>query len=342
MNLARLVSSGGLADFWSVLREVDPENIVREAFQPVRVVICGAAGTGKRTLAAALTAGATDAGEPVVDVFDMPDDVAIALPPADLYLYVSRHPPGPVERNHILQLTRRPARLVYALNHVSDLGPAKVAELREHTAVAVGLPTDRVVGVVATDRATIGASLGPALIAAVPGLALPLGRQLPELREPAGQHLIRESARVNAEFVVVSSLPSFLPVVGTIAAASTDLLVLTKNQVMLLFKLAILYRRPIDNRLQVLSEVTPVVGAAFLWRSAARFLVSFVPSPLAVAPRGAVAFVGTYVMGRAAQHYYRWGQRPSPELLDTFRREALSQIETVAPLLARLGRRLGF
>jgi hypothetical protein len=341
VNVNRVLPFGQVSDFWNVVREVDPETVVREAHQPVRLVICGAPGTGKRTLAATLSMGATGAADAVVDVYDMPEDVAVALPSADLYLYVARHAPGPAERAHVQQLSRRPGSIVYVINHFANLGPGEVAEQREQTAGHLGLAPGRVLSVVATDRASIASSLGPGLIDAVPQLALPFGRQLPELRDAAGRHLIRETARVNAEFALMSSLPSFVPGLGTFAAAGADLVVLTKNQVMLLLKLAVLYQRPIDHRLQVLSEVAPVVGAAFLWRSAARFLISFVPSPLAIAPRGGVAFVGTYVVGRAAQYYYRWGQRPSPELLESFRREAFAQIETVAPLLARLGRRFG-
>jgi hypothetical protein len=339
LNLGKVLTIGRLSDFWNVLREVDPEAVVREAYQPIRIVICGSPGVGKRTLAAAIGSAETVAGTSVLDVYDMPDDVAVALPPADLYLYVTGIRTGIVQRSHVQQLLRRPGTVVYVVNEYSRPGVAVPDDVREETAMMVGLPTTRVVQVVATDRQAAIADLGPGVIDAVPHLALPLGRQVPAFRDAAAAHLIAETSRVNAEFAVVSALPAIVPVVGTLASAGTDIVVLTQNQVMMLLKLAVLHRRPIDNRLQVLSEILPVVGAAFFWRSAARALIAMLPGPLAVAPRGAIAYVGTYVVGRAAEYYYRWGKRPSPALLDAFQREALLHLESAAPLLARISKR---
>jgi hypothetical protein len=158
-------------------------------------------------------------------------------------------------------------------------------------------------------------------------------------RTGATQELVKETSRVNAEFAAVSSFPGLIPIVGGLAASGADLLVLTKNQAMLLVKLATVHGRPTDNRLQLLSEIVPVVGAAFLWRWAARTLVSLLPSPLSVAPRVAVAYVGTYVVGRTAAYYYEQGHRPSPELLDSFAREASGQVALLAPIWSDVRRR---
>jgi uncharacterized protein (DUF697 family) len=188
----------------------------------------------------------------------------------------------------------------------------------------------------------VAEDLAPTILRLAPHLALPLGRRLPVFRAPAADHLVRETSRVNAEFALVSGLPSLVPVVGTLTVASADMIVLTKNQVMLLLKLAVLNRRSIDNRLQVLSEILPIVGAGFFWRSAARTLITFLPGPLGVLPRGAVAYVGTFVAGKAAEHYYQWGRRPSPDVLDRFQRDAVAQLENVAPFLVEIGKRIGF
>lgn len=337
----QLITAGRLGDFWSVLREVDPDSVVREALQPIRIVICGSPGTGKRTLAADLSVGAEEVAGNVVDVYDMPDDVSLALPSADLYLYVSDRAPDALQRSHVHQLEHRPGTLIYVINDFVEREPDRIEALRDDVASSLGLPLARVLWTDALDRRQVAESLAPALVHAVPQLALPLGRRLPILRGPAADHLVREASRVNAEFALVSSLPALLPVVGTLSAASADMIVLTKNQIMLLLKLAVLNRRPIDNRLQVLSEVLPVVGAGFFWRSAARTLVSFLPGPLGIAPRAAIAYVGTFVAGKVGEYYYQWGKRPSPEVLDRFRREALGQLETVAPLLAEIGKRFG-
>lgn len=340
--IARFMTAGRLGDFWNVLREVDPETVIREALQPVRIVVCGSPGTGKRTLASDLLAGSEGQAENVVDVYDMPDDVALALPAADLYLYVADRAPDATQRSHVQQLQRRSGILIYVVNDFVEREPDKVEALRESAAATLGLPRSRVLWSDALDRRKVAETLVPALVRAAPDLALPLGRRLPVFRPAASDYLVRETARVNAEFALLSSLPALVPVVGGLTAAGADMIILTKNQVMLMLKLAVLNRRSIDNRLQVLSEVLPVVGAGFFWRSAARTLITFLPGPLGIAPRGAVAYVGTFVAGKAGEYYYQWGRRPSPELLDRFRREAVGQLETVAPLLAGIGKRIGF
>jgi len=339
VNLGSLVSAGRLTDFWNVLREVDPEGVVREAYQPIRVVVCGSPGAGKRTLAAVLGARDDAPSDAILDVFDMPDDISVALPAADVYLYVASQRSTVAQRGHVQQLLRRPGTVVFVMNVVASSSQSPPDDDREAVAALIGLPTTRVARVVATDPNSVARELGPSLIQAVPHLALPLGRRLPVLRDSAATHLIAETARVNAEFAVVSALPAFVPVFGTLASAGADMIVLTKNQIMLLLKLAVLHRRPINNRLQVLAEIAPVVGAAFLWRTAARALITMLPGPFAVAPRGAVAFVGTYVVGKAGDYYYRWGQRPSPIVLEGFQHDALAQLESLAPVLARIGKR---
>ncbi len=345
MNVRNLLTSGRISEFWSVVREIDPQTVIREAEQPVRLIICGSPGVGKRTLAAALAGSDLSGPQPTniaIDVCDMPSDVPLALPSADLYLYVTsaNHAFGSLERSHLGQLLRRPGRVLCVLNCDYSIEREQRQSIQQAAGDVFGLAPDRLLCVSAVDERSVQQDLLPCLLREVPHLALPLGRRLAPLREPAADFLIADTARVNAEFAVVSSLPALVPVVGTFTSVGTDMVVLTKNQIMLLLKLALIYRRPVDNRLQVLTEVAPIVGAAFFWRAAARSLVSLIPGPFALAPRAAVAFVGTYVTGKAGQYYYRWGLRPSTEILDSFRDEAIRQISGASLLLGQLSRYL--
>ena len=335
-GLRELVSFNRLGDFWGILREVDPGAVERDARRTVRLVICGPAGVGKRRLAAQLTAGEYVGS--LVDVYDMPDDVASALPDADAYLYVT----SPVirssirGRDNLRQVLNRGAPVLVAL---TDSAGPDLFELKQYLETVTGLDSRRIVTLAGDSPDQIIEELVPALLAAAPLIALPLGRQLPALRAASADRLVRETSRVNAEFAALSSLPSFIPIVGGLATVGADMIVLTKNQVMLVLKLGIVNGRPMDNRLQVMAEVLPIVGAGLLWRSIARTLVSLIPGPLAIAPKVAIAYVGTFVVGKAAQYYYRVGQRPSPELLEHFQREALDQFQALLPVLSQLGRR---
>ena len=106
---------------------------------------------------------------------------------------------------------------------------------------------------------------------------------------------------------MVSNIPAILPVVGNIAAAGADFIVLTKNQVMMLYKLAAVYGRDLRDQRTILQDVLPVVGAGLIWRTAARQAATWLPFAAGTIPKLAIAYVGTMAVGRAAEFYYRTG-----------------------------------
>jgi uncharacterized protein (DUF697 family) len=118
-----------------------------------------------------------------------------------------------------------------------------------------------------------------------------------------------------------------------------DILVLTKNQAMLVFKLAAIHGRNVDDRIAILKEIMPVVGSAFFWRTAARTAVSLAPAPVAAIPKTAIAGGGTYMVGQTARYYYERGDRPPPDVLRSFQEDALRRYARLNDVLRhRLGR----
>ncbi|MDQ6672432.1 MAG: hypothetical protein M3069_17095 [Chloroflexota bacterium] len=202
--------------------------------------------------------------------------------------------------------------------------------------LVLGVPEDRIVTLsdtIADDEAR--ERLFKALVQAAPEVLLSFGRRHPLLREPVAEHLIRDTARVNAQFAAVSSLPASLPIIGGLVGDMADLVVLTKNQVLLLFKLAGLYGRDLALGRQLIAEVLPVVGGAFMWRTTARALVGLLPSLLGLVPKTLVAYSGTYLVGQMARYYYRYGHKPPPEMVRDLRDESL---RVARETLARLKR----
>jgi len=145
----------------------------------------------------------------------------------------------------------------------------------------------------------------------LPVRAPAFGRFLPAFRAATVRAVIDESARANAEFALISNIPAVIPLVGSFAAAGADFLVLTKNQVMLVLKIAAIYRQDLGSYPKILRELVPVVGAGFVWRTVAREAASFLPFAAGTIPKVAIAYTGTVVAGRAAEFYFRVGQRPS-------------------------------
>jgi uncharacterized protein (DUF697 family) len=148
------------------------------------------------------------------------------------------------------------------------------------------------------------------------------GRALPAFRAAAAKQVIDETAAANAQFSLVSNIPTILPIVGNIAAAGADFIVLTKNQVMMLYKLAAVFGRDLRDQRGILQEVLPVVGAGLLWRTAARQAATWLPFAAGTIPKLAIAYVGTMAVGRTAEFYYRTGLKPTRSQIEQYVRQA--------------------
>jgi uncharacterized protein (DUF697 family) len=107
-------------------------------------------------------------------------------------------------------------------------------------------------------------------------------------------------------------------VVGSLLSAGADTIVLTKNQLMMVYKIAAASGRDLDDQHAILREMIPVVGQGFLWRTVAREATTLLPLAAGTIPKVAIAFTGTYALGRAAELFYRFGKKPTKEQRDEF------------------------
>ncbi|MFN3652970.1 MAG: hypothetical protein ACK47B_25610 [Armatimonadota bacterium] len=216
-------------------------------------------------------------------------------------------------------------RLRYADLLVSLPGGPGVTELRPADTLKLERPTD----------------LFPAVLERRPDLRVSLARRLPGFRPLAAEQVIRDVSRVNAEFAAVSSLSGSLPFLAPLfpAFAGADVLVLTKNQVLLIFRLAAIYGESLDLTSRA-REVAGVVGSALGWRTLARQIAGAVPG-LGVGIKAGIAYSGTYAVGRAAQMVFDEGRRPNrQEMLRIYEEATTLAKETAARVLeAAAGRR---
>jgi uncharacterized protein (DUF697 family) len=166
------------------------------------------------------------------------------------------------------------------------------------------------------------AALRAEVMDTLPDLAPSFGRHFGEWQPAAVRAIIEQTSRANAQFALVSNIPAVIPILGGLVAASADLIVLTKNQIMMAYKIAAAHDRDLDDQMAIVRELTPVVGAGFLWRTAAREAASFIPLAAGTIPKVAIAFVGTMTVGRAADYYYRFGKKPPKSQLLQFRQQA--------------------
>ena len=295
---------GNIAQFWRLTRELDVGGLRDRFERPVSLRVLGSDPLVAQRVARLIEPDPA-AGEVSAGVLG-----ELSRERADLYIAAIA---GALEAD---------ARRALSDLSVSETPLVLVQSSAAEGMLVVGIPEDRVLTLGAADSDNEARErLFKALVHAAPEVMLSAGRRHPLLREPVAEHLIRDTARVNAQFAALSSLPANLPLVGGLVGDMADVLVLTKNQLLLLFKLAGLYGRDLALGRQLLVEIMPVVGGAFLWRTTARALVGLLPSLLGVVPKTVVAYSGTYVVGQMARYYYHYGDKPPPELVKDLRAE---------------------
>ncbi len=308
---------GNIAQFWQLTRELDVQGL-REAFErPVTIRVLGSSAAIAERVARLIEPDPA-AGEVIAGVLGEQTRTA----QSDLFVIAIDGAVDPLARRTLSDLS------------VSDIPVVLVQSAEASEMLVLGVPHERIITLLPTEGDDeVRERLFVTLVRAAPEVMLSAGRRHPLLREPVAEHLIRDTSRVNAQFAAVSSLPGALPFFGGLVGDMADVFVLTKNQVLLIFKLAGLYGRDVRLGMELVLEVVPVVGGAFFWRTTARVLAGFLPGIVSVVPRTFIAYVGTFVVGESARYYFRFGRKPPPEVV----RELTSEGRRIArDVLTRL------
>ena len=169
-----------------------------------------------------------------------------------------------------------------------------------------------------------------------PDLRLALARRYPGLRPAVSRRVIQETAVANAEFAVLNALPGVIPLLGLLLPTSAigDMLLLAKNQAMMMLKLAAAHELPLDMQSRA-ADLAPLAGSAFGWRGIAREVVGLVPGGIGMAAKGAVAYAGTVALGESMRRYYALGHVPTGREMNMLFREAWSNARMVTGRVLR-------
>lgn len=172
------------------------------------------------------------------------------------------------------------------------------------------------------------------LVTAIRGLRavdeLSLARHLPAFRESVSRGLIEDTAIANAVYSFGSGILEINPVAG-VPLNVADIVVLTKNQALMAYKVALAMGLNADFR-QVMPQLAAVVGSGFLLRQTARSLIGLVPG-FGLIPKVAVAFAGTYATGEMIYRWCAYGERVSGRALKDTYAAALARGKTIAQTL---------
>jgi uncharacterized protein (DUF697 family) len=177
------------------------------------------------------------------------------------------------------------------------------------------------------------------VLEARPDLELALAHTFPPFRDCVIERIIKRIARENALFSVVTALPDFVPSLielpWAVGEFASDTAFLTVNQVRMLFEIAAASGKDIGYQHQK-AEIAAIVASAFGWRAIARQLVGKIPMGAGMIIKGAIAYAGTYAVGRGLESVMRFHRRHSPgERKDIFNKaydigKAVSQSVTAS------------
>jgi uncharacterized protein (DUF697 family) len=159
---------------------------------------------------------------------------------------------------------------------------------------------------------------------------LALARQLPPLRPALFQILTQETAQANASFALTTGLAETVPVL-TAPLNLGDIVILTKNQLLLGYRIALGAGRDGEPRAMI-AEIVGVLGGGVLFRQIAREMIGLIPVagiPLKVA----VAYSGTWAIGRALTIWVTEGRRVTSETIQQMSKDAMSRGRAVADRL---------
>ena len=319
-----------LARVWRILKEVDLDAIRRAADTPVRVLVLADTIADADDLAT-LVAG----NDPAAVEWITAMDAALASEYARRGGAANGHAilEGP---DVVLVMTRGP-RLTPALTEARRPWLERKARV---VTIAVGSGERhgklRSQGHLA--RLTLDAlspwsieEVSKAILAvAEPDHRVALARQFATLRPCTFDQLISETARINGGYAFSAGLAETIPLLD-IPLNIGDMVVLTKNQLVMSYRLALAAGKQGQPR-QLIGEIVGVLGGGLVFRQLARQLVGLIPV-FGLLPKVAVAYGGTWAIGRAVVMWTEQGEALSREHLKQLLDEGLARGRRLAASL---------
>lgn len=167
-----------------------------------------------------------------------------------------------------------------------------------------------------------------ALMAQVEGdQRLAVAAALPVFRQVVADAIVDETAKANASFAVTTGLAETIPVL-TVPLNLGDMIVLTKNQLIMGYKIALAAGRNDDPR-SMMTEILGVIGGGFMFRQVARQLVGLIPIA-GLVPKVAIAYAGTYAIGRGLSAWALGGAEVTADGLSRYTAEGLEKGKLLA------------
>jgi uncharacterized protein (DUF697 family) len=320
-----------ISSVWQNIKEIDLKPIRDSATHPVRIALVGEPGVGRHTLAEQMR---TDPARPGIHTQSsmaiLTFEPSIEPPVAHLIIVlVDATQEDYSKEQTVVKMWSDAGKNVLVFINKIDLVETSI----------VGAPhqewqATRVLFGSVNDIAFLQREFVPVMLELLPQQHLALGRQFPLFRLPIARQLISDTCFSNAAYSFSTGVAEIVPILD-IPLNVTDMIVLTKSQAFLAYKLGLLFG--FSTRWQdYVTEFGGVIGGGFLWRQIARQLIGLIPI-WGIIPKVAVSYSGTYVVGNAIMGWYLTGRNLSPKQMRALSSQAFSRGKEYAN---RLGEKL--
>lgn len=317
-----------LGHIFKTIREIDLQAIADEAQQQTWLAIVGDANGGARDLATALYLAPRPL-PPEDACHDMAGPILVGIEQpelaerADLIIFVLEPgtPAGEPWRAAYQKWLAAGKQMIVIFNQ-PPVGNALLAPNEWMGA--------RVLAGSVVTRDFLEEHFVPVVLKLLPDRKLSLGRNYPLLRNAVAHDLINETSFANASYSFSTGIAEIIPAL-TIPFNVADMVILTKAQAFMIYRLGLVFGLS-SHWQDHLAAFGSTVGFGFVWRTIARQLVGLVPG-FGVIPKVAIAYAGTYAIGRGALQWYETGRAVSRADIERFFREALEQGKRIAAAL---------
>jgi uncharacterized protein (DUF697 family) len=223
----------------------------------------------------------------------------------------------------------------YLMDHVHRVGDPDVPDDVDLILFEQGIPASK--GTYTFQRENPAATVEE-ILRGNEDIALALARQFPAFRGPVVERTIHAVARENALFAIATALPDIVPSLIELPWAfgefASDTVFLTGNQVRMAFLIAAACGKEVGFGNQK-GAILSIAAGAFGWRALARELVGKIPLGGGLIPKGAIAYAGTYAVGKSLELYYRGNGAFTREQRRAVYKEALDRGREVAGAAAK-------
>ncbi len=317
-----------LGNIWTTFKQLDIRPIQEEAEKPLVLAFVGEEGAGKSTLIAALRHDARAREKVITPTVEVDLNASKQVGTADLIVLVldATRDDFSAEAMRFREWRDAGRNVVVFYN--------KMDAVRDSAAVANAVGST--VAAWGSTRPTFGSALDPAslltefvprVMEALPEQHLSLARHYPIFRIPVAREVTGDTSFANATYSLTTGIAEIVPVLD-VPFNVADIVVLTKNQAIMVYKLGLALGLP-PRWQEHVAQLGGVVGAGFVWRQVARQLVGLVPG-FGIVPKVAVAYAGTYAVGEAVIYWYQTGHKLTGDRLRQVYADAIARGRQVA------------